>query len=305
VNRTFRTISIIARNELADSVRSRWFIAMVILYLIGAAVATALFIYILHILEIGLMETIRLSASQNAGGITSVLWKSDIFLKMLTEFLTGFFGDRKLAESLLAVPPLGLFYGLLAFAFTPVLVMLTSSTRIAEEVSTGSVRYVMFRAARSHWCIGKFVGQALQVLVALLLSAVGAWAVGMFCMHGFEPMATAGYMVLFALKAWIYALPFLGLALGVSQFCKSPILAVVFGFLSMVALLILHLVSKWLAGKGWRGLWDIVHVLTPCAHWRGLWWNDGAHVIPAVAFLLALAAGYCLAGYVWFSRRDL
>ena len=301
MNRTFRTISIIARNELADSVRSRWFIAMVILYLIGAAAATALFISFLHSIETEVLRTIGVSASKAAGGATTTLWKSDSLRRVLVELV----GDRKLVDNLLSVPPLGLFYGWLAFFFTPALVMLTSSTRIAEEVSTGSVRYVMFRAARSHWCIGKFVGQALQVLVALLLSTVGAWAVGMFCMHGFEPMATAGYMVLFALKAWIYALPFLGLALGVSQFCRSPILAVVFGFLSMVALSIVSFVSKLLAGKGWRGLWDIVHAFTPGAHKSGLWWNDGAHVIPAVAFLLALAAAYYLVGYARFSRRDL
>ena len=274
---------------------------MGVLYLLGAAAATALFITFLHSVEKELMHTIGLTESRQAGGTTTALWKSASFQNTLTSLL----GDRKLAENLLAVPPLGLFYGWLAFAFTPVLVMLTSSTRVAEEVQSGSVRYVMFRAARSHWCIGKFVGQAVQVLVALLLSAASAWVVGLIRMQGFEPMATAGYMMVFALKAWIYALPFLGLALGVSQFCTSPNVALVFGFVAMVAVTILNYVSEWLAGKGWRTMWDIVHVLTPGAHKGALWWNDAVHVVPAVVYLLALAAAYYMVGYARFSRRDL
>ena len=43
MNSAVRTIRIIAGNELADSVRSRRVIVMVLLYLIGAMAGTALF----------------------------------------------------------------------------------------------------------------------------------------------------------------------------------------------------------------------------------------------------------------------
>ena len=301
MNRRFRVIAIITRNEIADSVRSRRVIAMVILYLIGAAAATALFISFLHAIETKLMQANGAGESRPPGMTMAALWQSDSFRNTVTRLL----GDRHLAQSLLEVPPLGLFYGWLALTFTPVLVVLMSATRVAEEVAAGSVRYVLVRAARSHWCLGKFVGQALQVLVALLLSAACTWMVGLCCLSDFQPVATAGSMLLFALKAWIYALPFLGLALGVSQVCTSPNLALVFGFVSLVALSILSSVTGWLAGPGWRGIWDLVHTLTPGGHKGDLWWNDMSHLFPAVAFLLALAAGYSLVGYARFSRRDL
>jgi hypothetical protein len=276
-------------------------IVMVLLYLIGAMAGTAIFISVLQSIEVQLVKSLGLTAPKAAGNVTATLWKSDSFREILTHLV----GDRALAASLLSVPPLALFYGWLSFAFAPVLVMLTSSTRIAEEISTGSVRFVMFRAARSHWCLGKFAGQALQVFGALLLSAAGAWIVGLFRMHSFQPAATAGFMLLFAVKAWIYALPFLGLALAVSQFFSTPNLALVFGFISLVGMWIIGGLSSWLAGDGWRRVWDIVGALTPGAHRQHLWWGDAAHLLPAIAFLLALALVYLLAGYVRFARRDL
>ena len=301
MNSAVRTIRIIAGNELADSVRSRRVIVMVLLYLIGAMAGTALFIKILHSIEAPLVQTLGLAATNNTGSVTATLWKSQTFREILTH-LTG---DRALAETMLAVPPLALFYGWLSFAFGPVLVMLTASTRIAEEIAGGSVRFVMFRADRAHWCLGKFAGQAVQILGAFLLSAAGAWLVGWFRLHAFEPGATAWYMLLFALKAWLFALPFLALALAVSQFCAVPNLALAFGFMALVGLSILSQLSTWLAGDGWRRIWDVVNVLTPGGHRQALWWNDAAHVVPATAFLLTLAAMYMLAGYARFAGRDL
>lgn len=274
---------------------------MVLLYLVGAMAATALFIKFLQSIEGQLVQSLGLAAPAHAGSVTATLWKSNAFRDTLTHLI----GDRALAESLLAVPPLALFYGWLSFAFTPVLVMLTASTRIAEEIASGSVRFVMFRAARSRWCLGKFAGQAVQIFGALLLSAAGAWVVGLFRMHSFEPMASARYMMLFAVKAWVYALPFLGLALAISQLFSSPNLALAFGFIALVVVSVLSRVSAWLAGDGWRRAWDVVNVLTPGGHRQNLWWGDAAHLLPAVAFLLVLAAAYLLAGYARFARRDL
>ena len=301
MNTPRKTVWIVAGNELGDSARSRRVIVMVLLYLVGAMAATALFISFLQSVEGQLVRSLGLPVPKGAGGVTATLWKSNMFRQMLTNLI----GDRTLAESLLAVPPLALFYGWLSFAFTPALVMLTSSTRIAEEIASGSVRFVMFRAGRGPWCAGKFAGQAVQVLGALLLSAVGAWLVGFFRMKSFEPLPTAQYMVWFAFKAWIYAMPFLGLALAISQLCAAPNLALAFGFFSLVVVSVLSRLSAWLAGDGWRRIWDIVNALTPGGHRLGLWWNDAGHLLPSSAFLLTLAAAYLLAGYARFARRDL
>ncbi|MEI6168402.1 MAG: ABC transporter permease subunit [bacterium] len=295
------TIGHVAWHELVDSVRSRRVIVMGLLYLAGSIVATAIFITVLQKLEGQLTTTLGLATSAKTGSVTATLWKSDSFRQMMTALI----GDKALARSLLDIPPLALFYGWLSFAFTPALVMLTSSSRISEEIWSGSARFVLFRIPRLHWCFGKFAGQAIQLALALLLSALGAWLTGLCRMTAFEPLATALAMLLFAGKAWLYSLAFLGLALGISQLCAGPNLALATGFLALIVMAILSGVSDAFAGEGWRRLWDLVNALTPGAHRLDLWWGDSAHSIPATVFLLTLCFVYLLAGYARFSKRDL
>jgi ABC-type transport system involved in multi-copper enzyme maturation permease subunit len=294
-------IVIVARNELADGLRSRRALVLLVLYLAGAMAGTALFIHALQSVETELVNTLGLTPSKAPGGVTATLWKSDAFKRILT----GLVGDRELAESLLGIPPLALFYGWLAMTFTPLLVILMSSMRIAEEVWGGAVRYVLFRAPRLHWVIGKFAGQALQIVAALLLSALGAWLVGWFRMNAFEPGPTAVAMLGFACKAWIYALAFLGLATAVSQVCGAPNLAAATGLIALTVLSVVGALARHYAGAGWRRLWDVVAVLTPGGHHGDLAWGDLAHAGPAAVYLLALAAGLVLLGYARFARRDL
>jgi ABC-type transport system involved in multi-copper enzyme maturation permease subunit len=286
---------------LADSVRSRRVLVLILLYLAGSIAATAIFISVLHKIEGQLVESLGIASAGKTGNVTATLWKSTAFREILTHLI----GDRALAKTLLDIPPLGLFYGWLSFAFAPMLVMLTSSTRVSEEVWSGSIRFVLFRIPRLHWLYGKFAGQAVQLLGALVLSAVGAWLTGYVRMHSFEPLATAQAMLLFSVKAWIYSLAFLGLAFAISQLCAAPNLALALGFLSLIAVAIVSSVSSLFSGDGFRRAWDIVNAMTPEAHRLDLWWGDAAHAVPAIVFLLALAVGYLLAGYARFARRNL
>jgi ABC-type transport system involved in multi-copper enzyme maturation permease subunit len=295
----------VARNELFDSIRSRRVMVLGLLYVAGSAAATALFIGVLQKIERQLAESLGLAVAANTGSVTATLWKSDAFRHMAT----GLAGDKALAERLLDIPPLGLFYGWLSFAFAPALVMLTSAARISEEVWSGSVRFALFRVSRLEWVLGKFAGQAGQLVLALLLSAVAAWLTGLVRMHAFESAATAQAMLSFALKAGLYAMAFLGLATAISQFCTTPNIALALGFFALIVLQVLTAVSHYLttnfAAPGWRRVWDTVNTLTPGGHRMDLWWGDAAHAVPATVFLLALSLCYLFAGYAAFSRRDL
>lgn len=276
-------------------------LVLVLLYFAGSMAATAIFISILQKIEGQLVTSLGIAPSGTTGNVTATLWKSEAF----SEILIRLIGNRALAESLLSIPPLALFYGWLSFAFTPLLIMLTSATRISEEIWSGSLRFVLFRVSRLSWILGKFAGQAVQLLGSLLLSAFGAWCMGFFRMHSFEPLATAQAMLLFSAKAWIYSLAFLGLATAISQFCSGPNLAVAFGFLVLIGMTIVSGLSERLAGEGLRRLWDVVNILTPEAHRMDLWWGDSSHFVPATVFLVTLALLYLLAGYARFARRNL
>ena len=84
MNRALPTLRIVAANELADSIRSRRVIVMLLLYLAGAMGATALFITFLHNIEGQLVTTLGLDAPKDAGSVTATLWKSGPFRNLLS-----------------------------------------------------------------------------------------------------------------------------------------------------------------------------------------------------------------------------
>lgn len=299
----FRSAMTVAGHELADSIKSRRAIVLLILYFAGSIAGTLIFIKVLHGVETQVVKAMGLDPSRNPGGVTATLWESSAFREIIVH-LTG---NREVAEELLRIPPLALFYAWLSFSFAPLLVILTAAPRIAEEVWSGSVRFVLFRTSRGAWCMGKFVGQACQLFIALLLSAAGAWIVGILRTEHFAAVPSALYMLSFALKAWVFALAFLGLATGISQFFSSPTIASAVSFITLIALSILAGLSSHFANPNTIGgrIWDLVNLIIPSGHKLDLWRTDPAHVLPAVIFLTALSFAYLLIGQSCFSRRDL
>jgi ABC-type transport system involved in multi-copper enzyme maturation permease subunit len=298
---TFRNTWAVAWHELADSIRSRRAIVLLILYVLGAVASTLLFVKLLHTLENQLEKTVGVAEAQKVGGTTSALWKNTEFKEIMTHLI----GSRDAADRLLSFTPLALFFGWLSFTFTPLLVMLMSSARISEEIWSGSVRFVMFRTSRLSWCAGKFAGQALQLLAALLLSALAVWVTGWCRMAFFAPLPNALGLLAFALKGWVYSIAFLGLATGISQVVASPNVATALGFAAMVVAGILSSVAGWMKSEPWQTIFETVAMLLPGGHLMDLWLTDLAHALPATLFVLCLGAAYALAGFVPFSRRNL
>ncbi len=298
---TLRNIGTVAWHELVDSIRSRRAIVLLILYMLGAVAATLVFVKVLHELENMLEKTVGIAEAQKAGGTTSALWKNAQFRDMISHFV----GSQEAAARLLTFTPLALFFGWLSFTFMPLLVILMSSARISEEIWSGSVRFVMFRTSRLSWCAGKFLGQALQLLAALLLSALAAWVTGWLRLAFFAPLPNAIDLLVFAFKAWVYGIAFLGLATGVSQAVASPNVATALGFVAMVAVGILSSIASWVQMQPWRTILETLNMLLPGGHQMDLWLTDVAHALPATLFVLCLGAAYALAGYASFARRNL
>ncbi len=294
-----RHVWVVLRYELADSVRSRRVVILLLLYLAGAMLACNGFIGAIQKLESQLSETLSLPPASTPGAVTDALWRSKAFRGMVT----GLVGDREVALEILSVPPMAVIYGWLAFMFTPVLVVLSASGRIADEVSSGSVRYVLTRTSRLSWCLGKFMGQACEVMLALMLSAICTWCVTRFRMSGSNDMELARWIVLYGWKAWVYSLAFIGLALGVSQIFKSPYHAMGLSLALIIIMGILSLLSRHFVGEGWRQAWQITDYIFPMKHRMNLWRLQPAYVFSSVLYLVALSQAYLFLGYSVFSKR--
>lgn len=301
MNAEWRNVGVVARQELADTLQSRRAVVILVLYLAGAMLACHGFISALHRLETQISETLRLAPSSEPGVVLDALWKSRQFRDMVTHLI----GDKAVAMQVLMMPPVALVYGWLAFTFTPLLIMFTASSRIAEEVGSGAARFTMMRTSRLSWCLGKFLGQALLLVLALMLSVIGAWSMARFRLSGFDGLATASAMMLLGAKAWLYGLAFIGLALAVSQVTMQAYLAMAVGFGVWIASSFLAIGAQYWGGDGWRRLWTLGGLLVPQGHRLDLWRTDLPHVLPAAFFLVALAFVYLGSGHLRFARRDL
>jgi ABC-type transport system involved in multi-copper enzyme maturation permease subunit len=296
-----RDIWTVARHELLDSVRGKRFAVVLLIYIAGAMLACNACISVLHRLENQIAETLMLSASSSPGAVTDALMKSKSFQRMVIELVK----DREVAMELLSVPPLALIYAGLAFTFTPILIMLSAPSRIAHEISSGSARFALVRTSRGAWCTGKFLGQALEIILPLMLSAVGAWAIARIRVPDMADASVVLALITYGWKIWIYCLAFIGLALGVSQVCRSVNQATAFGLIIWTGLTVLYHAANHYAGEGLREAWNIIPVLLPAGHRLDLWRSDPARVVPAIVYLVTLAMVYFSIGHMFFRKKNL
>lgn len=296
-----RDVLIVAGQELGESLRTKRALLMIILFSGITVFVMYLFTKILISIETQLLSTLGLEAGAS-GGTAGALWKNDFFRGALVHIMDG---DKEAAKMLLQFSPVSLFYGFITIHMVPWLVALTASARLTEDIWSGAARFVLCRTTRLAWTLGKFIGQALQLLVALLITVVAAWLTAWFRLDAFDMGQAARDMLLFAPKAWIFGLAFLGLVSGISMFCKTPGIANVLGIVGFLCVTTLHAVARGLEGDGWRQIFDGIQILLPHHHYFNLMYPDWEHTLPAALFLLALGLGYLLAGYARFAKKDL
>jgi len=291
----------VARYELSDAVKSRRAAVVLVLYVAGAMLVCNGFITTLHRIEVELSKALGLPAASAPGTVVNTLWKSDQFCKMMSKLI----GSPDVAEQLMSIHPMALVYGWLVFSFTPLLVMLTASSRISEELESGSIRFVSLRTSRAAWCVGKYAGQALMTIVALTLSAFAAWCLITYRLSGMDDLAVAQGMIVYSWKGWLYSLSFVGLALGISQLTRSPNKAMALGFGAWLGVTVLGAASSHMMRGNWENFWQAVNMLVPMGHRLDLWHTDAAHQLQSVAFLVALGFVYMFTGHAFLARKDL
>ncbi len=299
--RALRNILRIALYELSDALRSRRFVVVLMLYVLGSGGACFGFISVLHKVEIELAQTLGLSASASPGAVAEALWQSVTFQRMVRHLV----GDSEVAKEVLSIPPVALIYGWLAFTFTPILVMLSCPSRIAEDVVSGSARFSIVRATRTEWCLGKYLGQSLEIIVPLMLSAISAWTVAAFRLQSMAGTDVIWSMIIYGWKVWVYCLAFVGLGLGVSQVCRSANQATALALILWAVLGMLRGAAELWKGDGWQRIWHVIPMITPAGHQLDLWRLSPVHVIPAMVYVVTIGLVFFFAGHAFFLRRDI
>jgi hypothetical protein len=252
-------------------------------------------------LENELASVLQLPASPEPGAVTSALWKSERFRRIVSSAT----GSSSLVSELIGVSPIVLIFAGLAFFYTPLLAVLVVAPRISEEVAGGAARFALCRSSRGAWSAGKALGLVALVAVALLMGGAGAWIVARFRMPGANGPELAAGILIESVRALVYSLPYLGLALGVSHVTRSPSRAVGAALATLFIVGLVAWVSAKYEGEGLARLWAAARGLTPQAYRVDLWYRSPARFIPAAVSLAALGATYAVAGFLFFRRRDL
>ncbi|MDZ4197672.1 MAG: ABC transporter permease subunit, partial [Kiritimatiellia bacterium] len=272
-----RQIGLIFRQEMSDALRSRRAAVVLLLYLAAATLTMNGSLSLLQRLESELASVLQLPASAEPGVVTQALWKSERFRNMVARAA----GSTSLVAELVGLSPIVLIYAGLAFFYTPFLAVLVAAPRLSEDLSHGSVRFVVSRAPRGAWSAGKGLAQVGLIAFSLLMGAAGAWIVARFRMPGADALELALGFASESGRALIYTLPFIGLAVGISQTTRSPNRAIGFGLALLFMLGILAWACSRYEGEGWAQIWTALRRCLPQAYRMDLWSRAPPRFIPA------------------------
>jgi ABC-type transport system involved in multi-copper enzyme maturation permease subunit len=301
-----RDVGVVARYELAEAVRSKLLMVMVLLFVGAGGMGAWGFTQAVEGIEENAARATGAPTAHRPGGMMKRLRASGSYRQGLRLFLR----DDQKADYFAAIPPIVVFFAYFAFFVTPFLVLFTSAETIASEVASRSIRYSVLRTGRLEFALGKALGQALIIVGVTALAAVVFYGIAWASLTGFEHGATIAGMLRFWPRVLLYLLPFLGWAMFASMVTRSANLARILSLGGGVALSILAgLVGnppRWFRdGVFVDGLRDLLGYLTPFGHYQGLAYPPGGAFVSDVAVCLALTALYFAAGFVLLQRRDL
>ncbi len=291
----------VAAEEFGEAARSRRAAVLLLLYMAAALLTVNAVVSGLQRMEREVRSLMGISAEGRTGSVTEVLWQSERFRGMLR----GAVRDEAAVRDLFDAHPLALAYGWLAFFYTPLLVLLVTPARVAEELAAGTARYALARVSRARWCLGKALAHAALTGAAVLMGALGAWIVMRLRLGAGDGGRIALGLLGASLRTWVYACAFVGLGCGLGFAARSGGRATALAILLLMALA----VGGWAGGRLDRtGRPRAAHALRtalPLSYRMDLWrraparWGGGALALVAIG---ALGGG---AGAARLGRKDL
>ena len=292
----------IAAMEWGLAVRSRRAMVMTLLFLAVAAGVMYLTITSFMAIEREVLSSLSLPTDGAPGSAMMTLWKSKPFVRFV-EHVSG--GSLVFAD-IRGRHPILLVYAIFLFHVVPLLTLLVSSSRVADDIRSGAARYWLVRVTRTEWSLGKFLGEALMLASAMVVGALAAWGVVLARLPFADGLTMLPGIVDWTLRAWVYAFAWLGLFLGLSHLVKSGGKATALCILALLGAAawepMLDNLAENVAGFGWASHLD---ALVPNSSWTLLWRRSVPAVLEGSVRLASLAFFYLALGATVFRRRDI
>jgi ABC-type transport system involved in multi-copper enzyme maturation permease subunit len=299
-----RDTLLVARFELAEALRSRLLLVMLLLFMAGGALGAWGYTALVSTVESGAAQfNLGARPGEKPGAALGRLRESRSYRDMVHMIVR----DEKKADYFAALPPLVVFYGWAALAFTPWLVLFTSAETIASEVASRGIRFTLLRTRRLAYALGKALGQAAIVAGVTAVSGLVFFFVAWLRLAGFEGKATALGMLSLWPRLVLFNLPILAWALFASMATASANLARVLSLGGAVGLAIIGQIAAFGASRegSFALLWKALGCLVPFGHKDGLQFPPGPDFLTDVVVCLALTVVYFSAGFAILRRRDV
>ena len=288
--------------EWGGAIRSRRALVLLLLYLASAVLCMNGTISILGKMEKELSAMLQLPDSGETGVVSATLWKSKPFNRIIRSVV----GESPVLDDISGRHPVELLYAWFVFFCAPLLAVLVAGTRVSDDLRSGAVRYMIVRETRLEWSLGKFAGQSLMVAVALAASALGATAVAFFRLPSGVAYSLFLPMLNWGLRAWVYSLAWIGLALGLSHLTRSPGRATAYGILAICLFGAVPPLFDFLhSAADWPDAVTHVRMLVPSGAEMSLWRFSPVPLVSGSFHLVTLALVYLMAGVAVFSRSDV
>ena len=289
----------VAACEVAEAFRSRRFLLVLLLFFSASAVSMYGSTSFLSRLEKDAATILGLPEGDGKGAVTKVIWKSDAFRRIVKSAVDD---DQELYDGLVGRHPLSLLYAFFAFMSVPMLSLLAGANRVADDVKSGAVRFMLVRVRRAEWVLGKYIGLVVLLLPGLAGGAMVAYAMACIRLPDAGAAELLPDMLVFSGKAWILSLAWTGVALGVSQMVRSGSLATSLG---IIALMVFGSMPWFLALlEHWHGAFAHFEIMFP-GHFKSALYSASAPRFAFSAVMLAVQGLFYLScGYLIFSRRD-
>jgi len=292
----------VAATECCASLRNRRAIVMSLLFVAVAALVMYGTIQAFAAMEREVLTTLKLPVSDSPGAVSMTLWKSHSFTRII-EHITG--GSLIFAD-IRGRHPILLAYALFIFQVAPLLTLIVSASRIADDLRAGSARYWLVRVTRTEWSLGMFLGEALMLGVAMATGALAAWSVAAFRMPGMDGVRLLPGLFDWTLRAWVYAFAWLGLFVGISHIARSGGKAMALSILAILgASAWPSLLDNFTADEGILSGLGHLDAFVPSAASALMWRRNPAALLQGVTHLVALAFLYLSLGAMLFRRRDV
>ena len=288
----FARVWSVAVAELAGALRSRRAIVLMLVFLAAALMMMHFNITTFEMFEEIMVEGLHLEKSGEVGAFADTLWRSPFFVEKIRNFSVG---NTLVFNAIFGRHPLELMYTWMIFALAPMLTVLVSAGRIADDVHTGAVRYMLLRVTREEYVFGKFAGEALLLVAAYVLAMGGVLVMLAVRLSSASALRLAPAFVDTLWRVWVQSLPWLGFALCISQMMRSSWKATVLAILAFPVLL----------KGGCSRTIEAFNIFFPCGLAGMFWRHTPSAVCYGVFHQATLAFVYLSLGLLVFRRRDV